>query len=172
MFCDYHIHSTCSGDGLSSMQEQIQASLDKGVGKLCFTEHVDIGIVGDKFDTDLDLYARTFEEAKRAFPKLPLFMGLELGYVRKDVPGLQARCARLPLDFTCSPSTWSTASIPSTWIFFSTTRAGNRRPWNTCKPCWNPFRSIRITTRWRTSAMSLSLLATAFRPCAMRTRRN
>ena len=99
MFCDYHIHSTCSGDGLSSMQEQIQASLDKGVGKLCFTEHVDIGIVGDKFDTDLDLYARTFEEAKRAFPKLPLFMGLELGYVRKDVPGLQARCARLPLDF-------------------------------------------------------------------------
>ncbi len=99
MLCDYHIHSTLSGDGRSSMEEQVQACLDKGIQKLCFTEHVDIGVQDGLYDTDLDAYARSFAAAKQAFPKAQLYMGLELGYTTQDVPGLIERCARLPLDF-------------------------------------------------------------------------
>ncbi len=99
MLSDYHIHSDCSGDGKSPMRAQIAESLKKGVKKLCFTEHVDIGVLDGLFDTDLALYARVFEDARRAYPDLPLFMGLELGFVPEQILDLLGRCAALPLDF-------------------------------------------------------------------------
>lgn len=99
MLADYHIHSTVSGDGKSTMREQIAACLAKGVNKICFTEHMDIGIQNGKFESDLKQYAEVFADAKAAFPQAELYMGMELGYTADTHAELERRAAALPLDY-------------------------------------------------------------------------
>ncbi len=41
ILCDYHVHSTFSGDAKGSMKEMIDSAVSKGLKKICFTEHMD-----------------------------------------------------------------------------------------------------------------------------------
>ena len=41
--CDFHIHSTLSGDGKSDLLDQVRACWEAGVRWVCFTEHIDYG---------------------------------------------------------------------------------------------------------------------------------
>ena len=40
MIADMHVHSTFSPDGISTMEEQCIAALEKGERIICFTDHV------------------------------------------------------------------------------------------------------------------------------------
>lgn len=44
MYTDYHIHSTFSPDGKSSMEEMILRAIDLNLKEICFTDHVDYDI--------------------------------------------------------------------------------------------------------------------------------
>lgn len=39
-----HVHSTFSPDGISTMEEQCIAALEKGERIICFTDHVDYNV--------------------------------------------------------------------------------------------------------------------------------
>lgn len=102
---DNHIHSRCSPDGRDTMTAMALASYERGVRKLCFTDHCDL----DRHDTglrDLDCYAsrykmlEMFSQAKTEIPRdMELFLGLELGEGNHD-PSAMAEIASDPeLDF-------------------------------------------------------------------------
>ena len=44
MIADMHVHSTFSPDGISTMEEQCIAALEKGERIICFTDHVDYNV--------------------------------------------------------------------------------------------------------------------------------
>ncbi len=105
MFTDYHIHSTCSNDGHNTMTEMALASYQKGVRKLCFTDHCDLDI----YQKDLpapeltalrEKMSSMFEEAKRNVPKdMEIFLGLELGEGNHDIARMGRISAWPELDF-------------------------------------------------------------------------
>jgi histidinol-phosphatase (PHP family) len=99
MICDYHIHSTLSGDGRSSMEEQIRACAQKGVSKLCFTEHMDLGLPAGLFETDLPRYLAEFQRVKALNLGPKLFLGLEMGYTCETAAELLQKSRELPFDF-------------------------------------------------------------------------
>lgn len=99
MICDYHIHSDLSGDGKSTMMEQIAACADKGILKICFTEHMDIGMLDGLFEADLPAYAKAMETARENPYGVKVFMGFELGYTGETSKELLKRSNSLPLDF-------------------------------------------------------------------------
>ena len=41
---DFHVHSTFSVDGMSTMEQHCIMAMQKGIKKICFTEHVDYNI--------------------------------------------------------------------------------------------------------------------------------
>ncbi|MDR2515110.1 MAG: histidinol-phosphatase HisJ family protein [Christensenellaceae bacterium] len=99
MLCDYHIHSTLSGDGSSSMEEQVLACAQRGINKLCFTEHMDLGLPGGLFETDLPRYWAEFQRAKALNLGPKLFLGLEMGYTGEVAEALLTSSKALPFDF-------------------------------------------------------------------------
>lgn len=105
MLTDNHIHSICSDDGYCTMKQMALASYEKGVRKLCFTDHCDLdhhktGIPDPNCYDFRDKMLEMFEEAKGAVPDdMELFLGLELGEGNHD-PGRFAEIAASPeLDF-------------------------------------------------------------------------
>lgn len=102
---DYHIHSNCSNDGYHTMLEMAQASREKGVTMLCFTDHCDL----DCYQTGkpnphsfsnrgeiLDMYKKTL--AKKP-ADMKILLGMELGEGNHN-PTRAAEIAASPeLDF-------------------------------------------------------------------------
>ena len=41
MFYDYHMHSSFSTDGKSTMEQMVKKSIELGLEEICFTDHVD-----------------------------------------------------------------------------------------------------------------------------------
>ena len=41
MYCDYHLHSSFSGDSDAPMEKMIQQGIRLGLPAMCFTEHLD-----------------------------------------------------------------------------------------------------------------------------------
>ena len=104
-FSDYHIHSTCSSDGHNTMLEMALASYEKGVRRLCFTDHCDL----DKFmsgepdpecfchrEKSIEMYA----QALNGVPKdMEIFLGMELGEGNHDIERAKEIISAPELDF-------------------------------------------------------------------------
>ena len=78
---DLHVHSTCSGDGLSSITDYARQARSKGMETIGFCEHADF----DPRDRDyhyLDLarYDRELAQAREEFPEVLLLQGVEITY--------------------------------------------------------------------------------------------
>ena len=97
--CDFHIHSTLSGDGRSDLLDQVRASREKGVKWLCFTEHIDYATSEGDYLVDFPLYQQKIAEARAAFPDMTIGIGLELGDTREERADVIAQSDRIPLDF-------------------------------------------------------------------------
>lgn len=100
-----HVHSKCSPDAFNTMTEMALASYEKGVRKLCFTDHCDLddNRTGKSNPDCYDFRSRMlemYEQAKAAVPEdMELFLGLELGEGNHD-PERMAEIASDPaLDF-------------------------------------------------------------------------
>ncbi len=82
MLSDFHLHSHFSGDCQVPIHEMIQSAIDKGVNRLCFTDHHDLDFPHPtiNFELDLESYYTYFKEAKGQYQdKIQLLMGIELG---------------------------------------------------------------------------------------------
>ncbi|HJD28879.1 MAG TPA: PHP domain-containing protein, partial [Candidatus Blautia avicola] len=54
MYCDYHLHSSFSGDSEVPMEEMIQKGIQLGLPAMCFTEHLDPDFPEGDYSFDLD----------------------------------------------------------------------------------------------------------------------
>jgi len=84
LLADQHIHSERSMDSETPMEEMARAALTHGVGRLCFTDHIDIddALTGLPDDSCLERWPdteRAFRHAREAVPESALFVGMELG---------------------------------------------------------------------------------------------
>lgn len=80
MLCDYHVHSTCSGDGRVSIEDMCAQAISLGIGEIAFTEHYDnnaLDLCYGKFD--YPRYVSEIEAARAKFPELRIFTGVEFG---------------------------------------------------------------------------------------------
>jgi histidinol-phosphatase (PHP family) len=78
---DLHVHSTCSGDGASSIAEYARRAAALGWGEVGFCEHVDF----DPRDQDHDYlvpsdYTRQITHARAQAPEVQLRQGVEIAY--------------------------------------------------------------------------------------------
>ena len=81
MYTDYHIHSTFSPDGKSSMEEMILRAIDLNLKEICFTDHVDYDIkYMDHFVVDYEEYFKSLNYFIDKYKgKIRIKKGIELG---------------------------------------------------------------------------------------------
>ena len=90
MLTDFHIHSTCSTDAHDTMKDMAQASFERGVSLLCFTDHVDLDDyrTGKPDNNCFDVWPkirRQHAEAVLSAPEgLEILCGIELGQSNHD----------------------------------------------------------------------------------------
>lgn len=64
MLADYHIHCKYSDDSEEDLEKIIETAINKEIGEICFTDHVDYGIKLDK-----DVFEKIDENAKKDWIK-------------------------------------------------------------------------------------------------------
>ena len=78
-YCDYHVHSSFSTDGISSVGEQLEKASELGIGELCFTEHYEVDLLNNKvWKVDLNKYINDIKKFNQS-SKVRLKCGLEIG---------------------------------------------------------------------------------------------
>lgn len=96
MYYDFHLHSSFSSDSDTPMEHMIKKGIALGLDGMCFTEHMDLDFPGPDglFITDMDAYAKTFQELKEKYhSQIPLYFGLELGlqpHLKEEINRLSA----------------------------------------------------------------------------------
>lgn len=114
MLADYHVHTHFSDDSVYPMEQVVRDAIDRGLGELCFTDHVDYGVKAD-WDSGAEIlyrhgeplanvdYPRYVEEIRRLRglygDRITLKMGLEFGVQTHTIPQFEALFARYPFDF-------------------------------------------------------------------------
>lgn len=114
MLADYHMHTHFSDDSVYPMEQVVRDAIDRGLGELCFTDHVDYGVKAD-WDSGAEIlyrhgeplanvdYPRYVEEIRRLRglygDRITLKMGLEFGVQTHTIPQFEALFARYPFDF-------------------------------------------------------------------------
>lgn len=79
MLMDYHLHSTFSGDGKSSIEEICLSAKAKGFTHIAITDHHDIG--NPPFELkDVGKYSDEMARCKALFPGLNIARGMEMDY--------------------------------------------------------------------------------------------
>jgi histidinol-phosphatase (PHP family) len=99
---DYHIHTTHSFDGHSTMPECAQAALGKGVTEICFTDHHELDYPCDvdmKPDIDFARYFRELAAVREQTPGLTIKAGVETGLIPASLEKIAAALRDLPFDF-------------------------------------------------------------------------
>jgi len=97
---DYHLHSTVSFDGYSSMTEYAVAAQAKGFSEICFTEHCEYGYPTEiNAVPDLNIYNVELEKARATAPDLRIKAGLELGLLNGDMKKELSIVQMYPFDF-------------------------------------------------------------------------
>lgn len=84
---DFHVHSTFSVDGMSTMEQHCIMAMQKGIKKICFTEHVDyniaeynVGKVKDnrKQNFNINEYFNEIERLNTLYyPSIEILSGIE-----------------------------------------------------------------------------------------------
>jgi histidinol-phosphatase (PHP family) len=74
---DFHIHTSLSTDGLSSMEAMVEHGIRLGLTHLCFTEHMDYDNTYDKnpdgtdaFMVNMNDYLKRFRICKKRYELL------------------------------------------------------------------------------------------------------
>jgi histidinol-phosphatase (PHP family) len=115
MLLDYHLHPDYSIDAGGSMREYAQAALEKGLGEICFTTHLDLvpermhldGFVRicGKFlsvnDRWIPHYLREIEGLRKEYEEKGLVIkaGVEIDYHPKIVGEIRAIVEEYPFDY-------------------------------------------------------------------------
>ncbi|MDO5345941.1 MAG: histidinol-phosphatase HisJ family protein [Lachnospiraceae bacterium] len=102
IICDFHMHSSFSGDSDTPMEDMVKSAISLGLTEICFTEHLDLDYPADCGDFSLDLEQYTtqlFRLREQYKASIRIRLGLEMGMQ----PHLGSRYASIiqsyPFDF-------------------------------------------------------------------------
>ena len=104
LLADQHIHSNCSPDGFHTMTEMAQTSFWRGVGTICFTDHIDLedsetGAYNPDYLSPWNSILQQYSDAVAACEGIDLRLGIELGAINHH-PEIAAEALALKeLDF-------------------------------------------------------------------------
>ena len=104
---DTHMHSQFSGDSSSPLDSMINASIERGLAGICFTDHLDIDYPDDPDLFLLDLpnyYASVMANQKMYASRLPVLFGIELGLQPHLAALHQDILSQYPFDFVIGSS--------------------------------------------------------------------
>lgn len=100
---DYHIHSTNSFDGKSSVEEMCQKAVEIGNYEICFTEHFSVDPRDVSYGVlNYEQYRNDIKKAQKEFGKrLNIKFGLEIGepHLEEYVDDLVFQISKMNLDF-------------------------------------------------------------------------
>lgn len=108
IYTDYHLHTTLSHDGISTMEEQIENAIDLGLKELCFTEHYDVyeGVINSDLKVlDVKNYVEVFNYYKEKYQsKISLKLGIEIGLQPDIVENIKGMVSNYEFDFIIGSS--------------------------------------------------------------------
>ena len=100
IFCDAHVHTKFSCDSETGLAEYCEAAIAKGLGAVCFTDHIDHNAHDEGFGYyDAESFFAEFEEAKKKYRgKLEVLCGIEFAEPHM-YGGILAEYSKYPYDF-------------------------------------------------------------------------
>lgn len=105
---DYHVHTTFSHDGISTMEEHIKNAIKLGLKEICFTEHYDIydGLENNTLKTiDVGNYVENFHQYKEKYKnEINLKLGIEIGLQPDIKETICDMVKQYPFDFIIGSS--------------------------------------------------------------------
>lgn len=107
MIWDQHMHCEFSGDSDSTIQSMIEASIQKGLPGLCFTDHLDFDYKESPhiFDLDVDSYYKSVTELKEKYKdKIDIHCGIEIGLQPHINEDNRLVTQKYPFDFVIGSS--------------------------------------------------------------------
>ena len=108
IYSDFHLHTTFSGDGETSMKDMIEHGIALGLKTICFTEHMDFDYDPDcdvDFLLDTKSYYDAFLKHKEIYQdKIELLFGVELGLQTHLAGKHKEYLASYPFDFVIGSS--------------------------------------------------------------------
>lgn len=108
IYTDYHLHSTFSHDGISTMEKHIKNAINLGLKEICFTEHYDIydGLENNKLKTiDVENYVEKFNQYKEKYNhQINLKLGIEIGLQPDIKENVCNMVKQYPFDFIIGSS--------------------------------------------------------------------
>lgn len=108
IYSDFHLHTTFSGDGETSMKDMIERGIALGLKTMCFTEHMDFDYDPDcdvDFLLDTQSYYDAFLEYKEIYrSKIQLLFGVELGLQPHLAKQHKEYLSSYPFDFVIGSS--------------------------------------------------------------------
>lgn len=102
ILCDFHMHSSFSGDSEASMEDMILSAIRKGLHTICFTEHLDLDYPPDCgcFLLDFDAYRTKLLALKEKYrDQITVLFGMEMGMQIHLGTRYAAIARSLPFDF-------------------------------------------------------------------------
>lgn len=108
IYSDFHLHTTFSGDGETSMTDMIEKGIALGLKTICFTEHMDYDFDPDcdvDFLLDTQSYYTAFSKYKELYQnKIQLLFGVELGLQTHLAEQHRKYLSSYPFDFVIGSS--------------------------------------------------------------------
>lgn len=106
---DFHLHTSFSADSEAPMEEMIRQGISLGLTTMCFTEHMDRGVISEDdnalFEVDTPAYRETYLRLKEKYKEqIELLFGVELGIEPKHADFLKEYAAAWPFDFIIGSS--------------------------------------------------------------------
>lgn len=105
---DYHVHSDFSSDSKAPMELMVKEAIEKGLKKLCFTDHMDYDyppVSEHTFVFDPEAYIEKINELKSRYGRqIEILTGIELGLQPHLGEKMSALLNSYPFDFVIGSS--------------------------------------------------------------------
>lgn len=101
MLCDFHLHTSFSGDSDTPPVRQIEQAVNLGMASICITDHHDMDVVSPcDFNLNLPDYFPAMEELRDRYQGLiQMEIGIELGLQNHIIHKLDQVTSQYPFDF-------------------------------------------------------------------------
>ena len=101
MLCDFHLHTSFSGDSDTPPEDQILKAAALNMPRICVTDHHDMDVVSDcDFTLDLPKYFPAMEALREQYrDQIRIEIGIELGLQNHIAQKLHETAVSYPFDF-------------------------------------------------------------------------
>ncbi len=106
MLCDFHLHTSFSGDSQTPPERQIEQAIALGMKRICITDHHDYDVIcNTDFSLDIPAYFPAMEKLREQFKdQIQIEIGIELGLQRHITDYLNQLAESWPFDYIIGSS--------------------------------------------------------------------